>query len=87
MSVDEHFQEDGIMPAENKNSMGEGCVTTTWMQFNLQLLQITGDHKYSDEIERTVYNHLFAAENPQTGCVSYYTALQGVKPYKCDQGF
>lgn len=86
-SVDEHFQEDGIMPAENKNSMGEGCVTTTWMQFNLQLLQITGDHKYSDEIERTVYNHLFAAENPQTGCVSYYTALQGVKPYKCDQGF
>jgi len=62
-------------------------VTTTWLQFNLQLLQITGDPKYSQEMERTVYNHLFAAENPQTGCVSYYTALQGAKPYKCDQGF
>ena len=86
-SVDEHFQEDGIMPAENETKMGEGCVTTTWMQFNLQLLQLTGDLKYSEEIERIIYNHLLAAENPQTGCVSYYTALQGAKPYKCDQGF
>lgn len=86
-SVDEHFQEDGIMPAENSTKMGEGCVTTTWLQFNLQLLQITGDPKYSEELERSVYNHLLAAENPQTGCVSYYTALQGAKPYKCDQGF
>ena len=86
-SVDEHFQEDGLMPAENSTKMGEGCVTTTWMQFNLQMLQITGEQKYSEELERTIYNHLFAAENPQTGCVSYYTSLQGAKPYKCDQGF
>ena len=86
-SIEECFQEDGVMSAENKNKMGEGCVTTTWLQFNLQLLQITGDPKYSQELERTVYNHLFAAENPQTGCVSYYTALQGAKPFKCDQGF
>ena len=86
-SKDEIFQADGFLPAENKNSMGEGCVTTTWLQFNLQLLQITGDQKYSEELERTVYNHLLGAENPQTGCVSYYTALQGAKPYKCDQGF
>ncbi len=86
-SVEEHFQEDGIMPAENQNNMGEGCVTTTWLQFNLQLLQITGEQKYAEELERSIYNHLFAAENPQTGCVSYYTALQGSKPYKCDQGF
>ena len=86
-SIEECFQQDGVMSAENENKMGEGCVTTTWLQFNLQLLQITGDPKYSQEMERTVYNHLFAAENPQTGCVSYYTALQGAKPYKCDQGF
>jgi len=86
-SINECFQEDGVMQAENSNKMGEGCVTTTWLQFNLQLLQITGEQKYSEELERTVYNHLFAAENPRTGCVSYYTALQGAKPYKCDQGY
>jgi DUF1680 family protein len=67
--------------------MGEGCVTVTWIQFNLSLLQITGETKYAEEIERSVYNHLLAAENPQSGCVSYYTALQGAKPYRCDQGY
>ena len=39
---------------------------------------------YVNELERSVYNHLTGAENPQTGCVSYYTSLMGVKPYKCE---
>lgn len=83
----EIFVAPGILKATNDDKMGEGCVTVTWLQFNLSLLQITGEPKYSAEIERSIYNHLLAAENPQTGCVSYYTALQGVKPYRCDQGF
>ena len=83
----EIFREPGILRAENKDDMGEGCVTVTWIQFNLQLLQITGEPKYAEELERSVYNHLLAAENPQTGCVSYYTALNGPKPYRCDQGY
>ncbi|HEY8927666.1 MAG TPA: beta-L-arabinofuranosidase domain-containing protein [Mucilaginibacter sp.] len=83
----EIFRPAGELKAGNQNEMGEGCVTVTWIQFNLQLLQITGEPKYAEELERSVYNHLLAAENPQTGCVSYYTALQGVKPYRCDQGF
>ncbi|WP_375448391.1 beta-L-arabinofuranosidase domain-containing protein [uncultured Fibrella sp.] len=82
-SSHELFQPDGVLPAENKDSMGEGCVTTTWLQFNQLLYALTGEGKYMDEIEKTVYNHLFAAENPQTGCVSYYTALSGKKPYRC----
>ena len=86
-SDDEIFQEPHVLRAENSDKMGEGCVTVTWIQFNLQLLQITGEPKYAEQLERSVYNHLFAAENPQTGCVSYYTALQGAKPYRCDQGF
>lgn len=83
----EIFRAPGVLKAENENDMGEGCVTVTWIQFNLQLLQITGEPKYAEELERSVYNHLLAAENPQTGCVSYYTALQGAKPYRCDQGY
>jgi len=83
----EIFVETGILKASNDDMMGEGCVTVTWIQFNLALLQVTGDLKYSAEIERSVYNQLLAAEDPQTGCVSYYTALMGVKPYRCDQGF
>ncbi|WP_295672532.1 beta-L-arabinofuranosidase domain-containing protein [uncultured Mucilaginibacter sp.] len=83
----EVFPADGTLRATNSDDMGEGCVTVTWIQFNLSLLQITGDTKYATEMERSVYNHLLAAENPQTGCVSYYTALQGAKPYRCDQGY
>ncbi|MDX2189242.1 MAG: glycoside hydrolase family 127 protein [Bacteroidota bacterium] len=83
----EHFKEEDILFATNEDHMGEGCVTTTWIQFNQQLFLISGEIKYVEEMERAVYNHLFAAENPQTGCVSYYTALIGVKPHKCDQGF
>ncbi|HEY4322860.1 MAG TPA: beta-L-arabinofuranosidase domain-containing protein [Mucilaginibacter sp.] len=83
----EVFKPTGDLKAGNENDMGEGCVTVTWIQFNLQLLQITGEPKYTGELERSVYNHLLAAENPQTGCVSYYTALQGAKPYRCDQGY
>lgn len=78
----EHFQEDGVLPSTDKDNMGEGCVTTTWVQFNYQLLCITGEMKYLDELERSVYNHLTGAENPQTGAVSYYTPLMGVKPYR-----
>lgn len=82
-SAHEYFQAPGHLPGGVDASMGEGCVTTTWMQFNHQLYLITGENKYLEQIEKTVYNHLIAAENPQTGCVSYYTPLMGKKPYTC----
>lgn len=82
-SKGEHFQEDFVLPAGNDVHMGEGCVTTTWLQFSQALYNLTGEAKYMDEIEKSIYNHLLAAENPETGCVSYYTALQGKKPYRC----
>ena len=82
-SSHEHFQDDHLLPASNKDNMGEGCVTTTWIQLNFQLCSIFGEMKYVDELERSVYNHLIGAENPQTGCVSYYTPLNGQKPYGC----
>jgi len=82
-SEHEFFKEDHYLPAENDNRMGEGCVTTTWLQFSQALYNLTGEAKYMDEIEKSIYNHLLAAENPETGCVGYYTALQGKKPYRC----
>lgn len=77
----EHFQDDHILPAANNDNMGEGCVTTTWLQLNYQLFSIFGEMKYLDELERTAYNHLPGAESPQSGGVSYYTPLMGTKPY------
>lgn len=83
-SSHEYFQEKDYFPAGNNDKIGEGCVTTTWIQFNQQLLDITGETKYVEQIEKAIYNHLLAAENPQTGCVSYYTPLMDKKPYTCE---
>lgn len=82
-SSHEYFQDDEYLPATAKDNMGEGCVTTTWLQLNQNLFAITGDVKYINQLERSVYNHLLAAENPETGCVSYYTPLMNKKPYTC----
>jgi DUF1680 family protein len=82
-SSSEHFRDNNDLPASDKDDAGEGCVTVTWIQLNYQLLCITAEMKYVNELERSVYNHLTAAENPQSGCVSYFTPLVGVKPYSC----
>ncbi len=79
----EKFKDDFILQADTAAHMGEGCVTVTWMQFNMQLFSITGELKYFNEIEKSLYNQLLAAENPGSGCVSYYTPMIGVKPYSC----
>lgn len=79
----EHFQADNVLPAFDKDHIGEGCVTTTWTQFNQNLFDATGETKYAEQIEKSVYNHLLAAENPINGCVSYYTPLMDKKPFIC----
>ena len=78
----EVFHDNHDLSANADDHMGEGCVTTTWVQFNYQLFLLTGEIKYLNELERATYNHLTGAENPQTGGVSYYTSLTGVKPYR-----
>ena len=80
----EVFKGNDIFPASDKDNMGEGCVTVEWIRFNQNLLDITGQLKYEEQIEKSIYNQLFAAENPESGCVSYYTPLMGVKPYSCN---
>ena len=80
-SQGECFQADHALPNDAVAHIGETCVTTTWIQFNLQLLRLTGEAKFGDELERAFYNHLAAAQHPQGHDWCYYTALEGHKPY------
>ena len=41
--------------------MQETCVTVTWMKFMWQLYRITGDSKYMDEFEISMYNAMSAS--------------------------
>lgn len=62
-------------------AVGEGCVTVTWLQLNTHLLELTGEVQYADELERTMYNALLAAQSPHTGEVAYFVPLIGHKGY------
>jgi hypothetical protein len=48
-------------------------------QLGWQLLRATGEPQYADEIERTVFNQLLAAQDPRNGNICYFTPLVGRK--------
>jgi hypothetical protein len=83
-SEHEHFIDDDDLPNGNAAHVGETCVSTTWIQLNLSLLQLTGEARFGDELEHTFYNHLAAAQNPRGDDWCYYTALEGRKRYDAE---
>ena len=80
-SSSEHFQDDNVLPNDMAARICETCVTVTWMQINLQLLRLTDEAKFADQLEKSVYNHLLAAQRPDGDDWCYYTPLEGHKPY------
>lgn len=55
----------------------ETCVTATWIKLNQQLLRLTGEVKYADEIEKSYYNALLGALNHNASEWAKYTPLNG----------
>lgn len=55
----------------------ETCVTVTWIKLNQQLLRLTGEAKYADEIERSYFNALLGALNGDGSDWAKYTPLVG----------
>ena len=55
----------------------ETCVTTTCMRFCEKLLDMTGDPKWADEIERTFYNAYLGAMKLDGSEFAGYTPLSG----------
>jgi DUF1680 family protein len=84
-SSGEHWTEPRRFPSEAANNIAETCVTVTWIQLNQQLLRLTGEARYAEELERTFYNHLAAAQHPDGSSWAYFTALDGRKPYQTEQ--
>ena len=80
-SQGEHFHADFDLPNQMGASVAETCVTVTWIQLNSQLLRLTGNARYGNELERTFYNHLSAAQIPDGSQWCYFTSLEGAKPY------
>jgi uncharacterized protein len=55
----------------------ETCVTVTWIKLNQQLLRLTGESKYADEIEKSYYNALLGALSNEGQDWAKYTPLNG----------
>lgn len=81
LSAQERFQPDGPLRVTGSSHVGEGCVTVTWLQLNARLLRLTGEARYAEQIERSVYNALFGAQEAATGDVCYYTPQVGLRRY------
>lgn len=57
----------------------ETCSTMSWIQLNKQLLHLTGQAKYAQEIERSAYNALLGAQFSNGIDWSYHTFTNGKK--------
>jgi uncharacterized protein len=79
-SYREVFHDDFDLP--NTDDVGETCVTVTWLQFNAQLLRLTGEARFAEQLERVVLNQLFGAQQPDCSAWGYYVEMEGQKPYK-----
>lgn len=55
----------------------ETCSVLAWIQLNRELLLVTGEAQYAEEIERTAYNDLLGAQAPDGEDWCYYSFANG----------
>jgi uncharacterized protein len=78
-SYGEVFHGDFDFP--NVANVGETCVTVTWIQFNAQLLRLTGQARFAEQLEHVVLNQLFGAQKCDGSAWGYYVQMEGRKPF------
>ena len=81
-SYGELFHDDFDLP--NIANVGETCVTVTWIQFNAQLLRLTGEARFGEQLEHVVLNQLFGAQKCDGTAWGYYVQMEGKKPYSAN---
>ena len=57
----------------------ETCVTFTWIKLCNNLLRLTGNPFYADQIEKTVYNALMASMKFDGSQIDKYSPLEGMR--------
>lgn len=55
----------------------ETCVTFTWIKLCNNLLRLTGNPMYADQIEKTIYNALMASMKEDGSQIAKYSPLEG----------
>lgn len=75
----ECFYHGGLHQTEPTYHTMETCVTFTWIKLCNNLLRLTGDPMYADQIEKTVYNALLASMKFDGSQIAKYSPLEGMR--------
>jgi DUF1680 family protein len=78
VSVGEHYERDFIKPLTG--GMMETCATMSWIQLSQYLLELTGDVRYADAIEKITWNQVFAEQTIDGDANHYFTPPNGYTP-------
>jgi DUF1680 family protein len=81
---------DGEHFSYNQNGRGatsESCVTAYLIRWLESLMRLDGNLRYGDLVERTIYNALFAAQDPAGRQLRYFTPFEGPRKYFANDGF
>jgi DUF1680 family protein len=78
VSVGEHYEKDFVKPLTGE--MMETCATMSWMQLSQYLLDLTGDPRYADAMERITWNQVFAEQTIDGDANHYFTPPNGYTP-------
>jgi len=62
-------------------NLGETCATAYLIRLCAEALQKTGDLKYGDIMERSIFNSLFGAQSPDGRRLRYYTPFEAPRAY------
>jgi hypothetical protein len=81
-STGECFQANYLLRNDGIYHMGETCVSMTWLYLNLNLGRLTGDARFYDMAEQTLYNHLLGAQSPDGRGWAYYMGLRDSKRFR-----
>lgn len=81
-STGEYFMADYTLRNDGLFQVGETCVSMGWLYLNLSLGQLTGEARFYDMAEQTLYNHLLAAQSPDGRGWAYYVGLRDSKRYR-----
>ena len=78
VSVDEYYRHGYIRPITG--DVIETCATMTWLELTQSLLELTGDVRYADVVERLLFNQVFASQTVDGDGHRVNTPLNGSKP-------
>jgi uncharacterized protein len=75
----ECFYHGALYQTEPTYHTMETCVTMTWMKLCFNLLRLTGNSLYADQIENSTYNALLASLKGDGSQIAKYSPLGGIR--------